>query len=189
MFAGAVTARIVLHGHPQVITVRPTAFEPAEEVGAPCPITPVVVRDETLPDGITYENLDSRPSHRPDVTEARVVVSGGRGIRSTEDFENLVGGGADCLDGATGSSRALVDAGITPNELQVGQTGKVVAPELYIAIGISGAVQHLAGMKNSRVIVAINTDPDAPIFEVADYGLVGDAYEVAPQLIDRLHAS
>ncbi len=189
MFAGALTARILLHGHPQIITVRPTAFEPADEADAPCPITPVTVRDEALPDGISFERLDSRPSHRPDVTEARVVVSGGRGIRSAEDFESLVGGVADCLGGATGSSRALVDAGITPNELQVGQTGKVVAPELYIAMGISGAVQHLAGMKNSRVIVAINTDPDAPIFEVADYGLVGDAYEVAPQLIDRLHAS
>ena len=189
MFAGAVTARIVLHGHPQIITVRPTAFEPAAVAGTICPITPVAVQDDALPGGITFESLDSRPSHRPDVTEARVVVSGGRGIRSAEDFESLVGGVADCLDGATGSSRALVDAGITPNELQVGQTGKVVAPELYIAMGISGAVQHLAGMKNSRVIVAINTDPDAPIFEVADYGLVGDAYEVAPQLIDRLHAS
>ncbi|MBQ17897.1 MAG: electron transfer flavoprotein subunit alpha [Planctomycetaceae bacterium] len=189
MFAGAVTARILLHGQPQIITVRPTAFEPADEAGAACPITPVAVRDEALPNGITFERLDSRSSHRPDVTEARIVVSGGRGIRSADDFENLVGGVADCLEGATGSSRALVDAGITPNELQVGQTGKVVAPELYIAMGISGAVQHLAGMKNSRVIVAINTDPDAPIFEVADYGLVGDAYEVAPQLIDRLHAS
>ena len=125
---------------------------------------------------------------RPDVTEAEVVISGGRAWKSSEDFESHVGTLADLFGGAAGSSRALVDSGITPNELQVGQTGKIVAPKLYLALGISGAVQHLAGMRNSKVIAAINEDKDAPIFQVSNYGIIGDVYEFVPQLIERLRA-
>ena len=128
MYAGAVTASVVLHGHPLIVTVRPTAAEPPERSSPPAPITPVEIDLGRLPTSTGHLGLDGRPSHRPDVTEARVVVSGGRGLKTTEDFERLVGGLADRFDGAAGSSRALVDAGLAPNDLQVGQTGKVVAP-------------------------------------------------------------
>ena len=186
MYAGSVMATVTLHGSPQIITVRPTAYAPPDPQSETAPIDSVPVDEHALPDQTQWLNHQSKTSHRPDVSEARVVVSGGRAIRNSSDFEQLIGGLADALGGATGSSRALVDAGITPNEFQVGQTGKIIAPELYCAVGISGAVQHLAGMKNSKVIVAINQDPAAPIFEMADYGLVGDVYEVVPELIQRL---
>jgi len=187
LFAGAVVATVALKGSPQIVTVRPSAYAPTNALAERCAITNIPVDETTLPKKTEFEALQSKLSNRPDVTEARIVVSGGRAFKNSEDFERLVGGLADRLHAGTGSSRALVDAGITPNAFQVGQTGKVVAPELYIALGISGAVQHLAGMKNSRTIVAINSDPDAPIFEMADYGLVGDVYELVPQLIEKLN--
>jgi electron transfer flavoprotein alpha subunit len=186
-FAGAVTATLRLIGSPQVVTVRGSAYPPAKaDESTNHTVERVEIDAAKLASRCQYIGLKSKKSARPDVTEARIVVSGGRALKNSEDFERLVGKLADTLGGAVGSSRALVDAGITPNELQVGQTGKIVAPELYIAIGISGAVQHLAGMKNSRTIVAINSDPDAPIFDVADFGLVGDAYQIVPQLIEKL---
>lgn len=186
-YAGAVTATLRLIGSPQVVTVRGSAY-PAAQIDQPAtnPIERLELDAGILAARSTYEGLKSKKNSRPDVSEARVVVSGGRALKNSEDFEQLVGRLADVLGGAAGSSRALVDAGITPNELQVGQTGKIVAPELYIALGISGAVQHLAGMKNSRTIVAVNSDPDAPIFDVADYGLVGDVYQIVPELIEKL---
>jgi electron transfer flavoprotein alpha subunit len=188
-FAGAVTATVRLVGSPQTVTVRASSYPAATtEPGSAHAIEHFTIDAQSLPSRVIYEGLKSKKSARPDVTEAKVVVSGGRALRNSEDFERIVGGLADALGGATGSSRALVDAGITPNELQVGQTGKIVAPELYIALGISGAVQHLAGMKNSRTIVAINSDPEAPIFDVADYGLVGDVYTIVPELIQKLHS-
>jgi electron transfer flavoprotein alpha subunit len=186
-YAGAVTATLRLLSSPQFVTVRASAY-PAAEKDANTLHAMHCLALESKPSDLrcTYEGLKSKKSARPDVTEAKVVVSGGRALKNCDDFERLVGRLADVLGGATGSSRALVDAGITPNELQVGQTGKIVAPDLYIALGISGAVQHLAGMKNSRTIVAINNDPDAPIFDVADFGIVGDVYTLVPELIEKL---
>jgi electron transfer flavoprotein alpha subunit len=186
MFAGNVIATVKLDGAVKFLTVRAAAFAQPPNGSESSPVLSIQVETDRLPAFIEYGGREVKVTSRPDSTEARVVVSGGRAFKNAEDFERLVGGLADALGGAVGSSRALVDAGVTPNSLQVGQTGKIVAPDLYIAIGISGAIQHLAGMKDAKVIVAINKDPDAPIFEVADFGLVGDAYQMVPELVERL---
>ena len=186
MFAGNVIATVRLDGANKFLTVRAAAFAQPPKGSGCSPVVNIQVEADRLPTFIEYGGRDAKVTSRPDSTEARVVVSGGRAIKNAEDFERLVGGLADALGGAVGSSRALVDAGVTPNSLQVGQTGKIVAPDLYVAVGISGAIQHLAGMKDTKVIVAINKDPEAPIFEVADFGLVGDAYLVVPELVEKL---
>jgi electron transfer flavoprotein alpha subunit len=186
MHAGSTVATVALAAGPRIITVRASAYRPAEPLAVPGAREAWPVDAAALPNQIEYVSLDSQPTGRPDLTEARVVVSGGRPFRSAEEFEDHVGGLASALNAAAGCTRALVDAGIAPNEWQVGQTGKVVAPELYIALGISGAIQHLAGMKNSRLVVAVNSDPEAPIFSIANYGLVGDVRQIVPELIREL---
>jgi electron transfer flavoprotein alpha subunit len=186
MFAGNVMATVKVVGSPKVITVRAAAFAGPVATDAASPVLPLTVDAASLPAQTEFVGRDQKVAGRPDATEAKRVVSGGRALKNAEDFERLVGGLADALGAAVGSSRALVDSGITPNALQIGQTGKVVAPDLYVALGISGAIQHMAGMKDTKVIVAINKDADAPIFEVADYGLVADIYEAVPRMIEQL---
>ena len=183
IYAGSCIATVKSNDSVKVITVRTTAFD-----ASPMTDSSVTVNSGDVVDSLNNANFVSdeiAESDRPELTAADVIVSGGRALGSSENFK-IIEALADKLGAAVGASRAAVDAGYVPNDYQVGQTGKIVAPTLYIAIGISGAIQHLAGMKDSKVIVAINKDEDAPIFQVADYGLVGDLFEAVPELTDSV---
>lgn len=182
IYAGNAFAKVTSNDSLRVVTVRASAFDPVA-----CNSQVDIEHQQTSAQSLVVAlvAIDKTVSERPELTAAEIVISGGRGVGSKENFE-LIEKVADKLGAAIGASRAAVDAGFVANDLQVGQTGKIVAPKLYIAVGISGAIQHLAGMKESKVIVAINKDPDSPIFEVADYGLVGDLFEILPQLAEQL---
>ncbi|MBX3109748.1 MAG: FAD-binding protein [Fimbriimonadaceae bacterium] len=182
VLAGSVLATVRVAAPKFLLTFRPAGFPPAERSGSS-------QVDASRPEwrGTSKRAGQSiRSAGRPDLATAKVIVSGGRPLKDAETFERVIGGLADALGGGVGATRAAVDSGIAANELQVGQTGKVVAPDLYIAAGISGSTQHMAGIKDSKVIVAINNDPDAPIFESADYGLVADLFEAVPEMTRKL---
>jgi len=182
--AGNVIAAVELTTDLQVVTTRPTEFDPAEPAAATGETKPLAVDVGALK--TRFVKVDKIESERPELTDATVVISGGRGLKEAGNFGKLIEPLADKLNAGIGASRAVVDAGWVPNDMQIGQTGKVVAPNLYIAVGISGAIQHVAGMKGSKTIVAINKDPEAPIFQLADYGLVADLFQVVPELTEKL---
>lgn len=185
LWAGSVIATVSLTSNVKVATVRATAFEPLEAASETAKVVTLPIEVDTSLRKTNFVALEEHKTDRPELTEARIIVSGGRGMKGDEGVA-LIGELADVLGAAVGSSRAAVDAGWTPNDWQVGQTGKIVAPDLYVACGISGAIQHLCGMKDSKVIVAINKDPEAPIFSIADYGLVGDIFQAVPEMIEDL---
>ena len=183
IYAGNVIATVQSSDATKVITVRTTAFDPVAAEGGSAAIETLSAAGDSGKS--TFVSREVAKSDRPELTAASTIISGGRGMGSAENF-SVLNPLADKLNAAIGASRAAVDAGYAPNDWQVGQTGKIVAPQLYMAFGISGAIQHLAGMKDSKVIVAVNKDPEAPIFGVADYGLVGDLFDVVPQLTEKL---
>jgi len=187
MFAGNAYGVAQITTPIQVVTVRQSEFAPAEPSGSASPIEEVAAQPPSAgADRIEFVKFDQVKSERPELTDASVVVSGGRALK--DKFNQVLAPLADLLGAAIGATRAACDAGYAPGDLQVGQTGKIVAPKLYFAFGISGAIQHLAGMKGSKVIVAVNKDPEAPIFQVADYGLVADLFPVVPELVERIKA-
>ncbi|MGH7932930.1 MAG: electron transfer flavoprotein subunit alpha/FixB family protein [Candidatus Binataceae bacterium] len=186
MYAGNALATVEMDGPVRVVTVRGTAFDAAKVADTAAPVEKINPTFDAAALKMEFVNFNQIKSDRPQLIEARIVISGGRGLKSGENFKTVLEPLVDEMGAAMGASRAAVDAGFVPNDLQVGQTGKVVAPELYIAVGISGAIQHLAGMKDSKTIVAINKDEEAPIFNVADYGLVADLFKAVPEMVAEL---